>query len=212
MNSIVSILRLESCSDGVRNQDETGVDCGGSCRPCPTCGDGLWNQDETAVDCGGGCRPCVKGGLFGRIFAPAEVKAGEEFVLTLEVKSVGGVFDGVDSTLSLTSYVQTIKPLRQEVGTLQDGDSRNVTWLVRVNESVIGGEYPIEVSIYSSVSTLNVRDVLKVREFSFAREFREGVFAFMENSLNVVSRNPAFVALPVAILFGLAYIYYRFRR
>jgi hypothetical protein len=25
-----------SCSDGVQNQDETGVDCGGACPACPT--------------------------------------------------------------------------------------------------------------------------------------------------------------------------------
>jgi hypothetical protein len=27
--------RAGTCSDGVRNQEETGVDCGGSCSPCP---------------------------------------------------------------------------------------------------------------------------------------------------------------------------------
>ena len=26
----------ESCSDGIRNQDETGIDCGGKCAPCNT--------------------------------------------------------------------------------------------------------------------------------------------------------------------------------
>jgi Tol biopolymer transport system component len=50
-----------TCSDGVQNQDETGLDCGGSiCGPCPTCSDGVKNQDETGVDCGGSrCAPCL---------------------------------------------------------------------------------------------------------------------------------------------------------
>ncbi|MBN1275589.1 right-handed parallel beta-helix repeat-containing protein [Candidatus Woesearchaeota archaeon] len=26
----------ENCTDGVQNQDETGIDCGGSCEPCPS--------------------------------------------------------------------------------------------------------------------------------------------------------------------------------
>lgn len=51
-----------SCSDGVQNGDETGVDCGGSCAPCVSCNDGIQNGDETGVDCGGSCAPCNTGG------------------------------------------------------------------------------------------------------------------------------------------------------
>jgi hypothetical protein len=70
-----------TCTDGVRNGDETDVDCGGSCASCallrccwnhsctsgwcvsgacrvPTCSDGVHNGDETDVDCGGSCPPC----------------------------------------------------------------------------------------------------------------------------------------------------------
>ena len=51
----------ESCSDGVLNQDETDVDCGGVCPACPTCTDGIQNQDETDVDCGGTWCPVCPG-------------------------------------------------------------------------------------------------------------------------------------------------------
>jgi len=46
-----------SCADGVQNQDESGVDCGGPCASAcpPTCYDGIQNQGEAAVDCGGPC-------------------------------------------------------------------------------------------------------------------------------------------------------------
>lgn len=51
-----------SCSDGIKNGTETGIDCGGSnCPPCPvaaTCTDGIKNQNETGVDCGGVCPVC----------------------------------------------------------------------------------------------------------------------------------------------------------
>jgi cysteine-rich repeat protein len=47
-----------TCSDGIQNQAETGIDCGGPCAPCPTCSDGIQNQGETGVDCGGPCTPC----------------------------------------------------------------------------------------------------------------------------------------------------------
>jgi hypothetical protein len=46
------------CFDGVKNQDEDNVDCGGVCAPCPTCSDGNKNQNETGIDCGGTCEPC----------------------------------------------------------------------------------------------------------------------------------------------------------
>ena len=53
-----------SCTDGIRNGNETGVDCGGpDCSPCmtaPTCSDGIQNGNETGVDCGGpDCAPCM---------------------------------------------------------------------------------------------------------------------------------------------------------
>jgi hypothetical protein len=52
-----------TCDDGVQNGDETDVDCGGSnCPACPTCDDGIQNGDETGVDCGGSCAPCGGGG------------------------------------------------------------------------------------------------------------------------------------------------------
>ncbi len=53
---------LETCEDGILNQDEIGVDCGGSCPPCETCSDGKKNQDETDIDCGGSsCGKCNNG-------------------------------------------------------------------------------------------------------------------------------------------------------
>ena len=56
----------ETCNDGIMNNGETGVDCGGpNCQPCmdavdpPTCSDGIQNGNETGVDCGGSCgTPC----------------------------------------------------------------------------------------------------------------------------------------------------------
>lgn len=50
-----------SCTDGIQNGDETGIDCGGGCDACPTCTDGIQNGDETGVDCGGSCTACAEG-------------------------------------------------------------------------------------------------------------------------------------------------------
>ncbi len=78
-----------SCTDGVKNGDETDVDCGGSCPtkcaldkvcvvngdcisnicdaitrcalPAPTCSDKIKNGGESDVDCGGTCPQCAVG-------------------------------------------------------------------------------------------------------------------------------------------------------
>lgn len=51
-----------TCTDGIQNGDETGVDCGGDCAACPTCDDGIQNGEETGVDCGGpDCDACPVG-------------------------------------------------------------------------------------------------------------------------------------------------------
>lgn len=47
-----------SCVDGILNGNETGIDCGGDCIPCSTCVDGIQNGNETGVDCGGDCPSC----------------------------------------------------------------------------------------------------------------------------------------------------------
>ncbi len=56
-----------TCTDGIQNQDETGVDCGGTtCPACPSCNDGIQNQDETGIDCGGSicvACPCLDNAL-----------------------------------------------------------------------------------------------------------------------------------------------------
>lgn len=47
-----------TCYDKIKNNGEYGVDCGGPCDPCPSCFDGIMNDGETGVDCGGPCDPC----------------------------------------------------------------------------------------------------------------------------------------------------------
>lgn len=50
-----------TCFDGIQNQGEEGIDCGGPCPPCEevTCNDGKRNGDEEGIDCGGSfCPPC----------------------------------------------------------------------------------------------------------------------------------------------------------
>ncbi len=47
-----------TCTDGIQNGNETGVDCGGDCEACVSCIDGIQNGNETGIDCGGDCPDC----------------------------------------------------------------------------------------------------------------------------------------------------------
>ncbi|MBI5392471.1 hypothetical protein HZA96_01255 [Candidatus Woesearchaeota archaeon] len=48
-----------NCNDGVKNQNEQNVDCGGICPlKCANCNDFKLNQNELFVDCGGICPAC----------------------------------------------------------------------------------------------------------------------------------------------------------
>jgi hypothetical protein len=57
----LSYYGATSCSDGVLNADETGVDCGGAvCSACApsepeNCSSGVQDGDELGLDCGGSC-------------------------------------------------------------------------------------------------------------------------------------------------------------
>ncbi len=55
----ISCYTPGTCSDGVQNQDETGIDCGGTyCYPC-SCFNGIQDPGEDGVDCGAVCgTPC----------------------------------------------------------------------------------------------------------------------------------------------------------
>ncbi len=57
-NSILTLSACATCSDGIQNQGETGIDCGGPCPACASCSDGIKNQGETGIDCGGPCPAC----------------------------------------------------------------------------------------------------------------------------------------------------------
>lgn len=50
----------ENCYDGVQNNAEAGIDCGGPCPACDPCENNFPDFDlgETWVDCGGECGPC----------------------------------------------------------------------------------------------------------------------------------------------------------
>lgn len=55
--------KYPTCEDNLLNCHDGGcevlVDCGGPCKACETCSDGIKNQNEEEIDCGGNCPRCI---------------------------------------------------------------------------------------------------------------------------------------------------------
>ncbi|MDP3027590.1 MAG: hypothetical protein Q8N63_07840 [Nanoarchaeota archaeon] len=55
--------KFPTCFDKIKNCHTDGcevlTDCGGPCESCPTCSDGIKNQNEEDIDCGGSCPLCI---------------------------------------------------------------------------------------------------------------------------------------------------------
>ena len=101
----VGIPVIPTCTDGIKNGTETGVDCGGSCpNACvlpPTCTDGIMNGTETGIDCGGSCpNACVIPQCGNNIIETGEVCDGTS-LNGATCNSVNPVFTG--GTLSCSS-------------------------------------------------------------------------------------------------------------
>ncbi len=55
-----ALIQCPSCTNGVQDGAETGIDCGGpTCPACPNCYNGIQDGSETGIDCGPACpEPC----------------------------------------------------------------------------------------------------------------------------------------------------------
>lgn len=95
-----------TCTDGIQNGDETGVDCGGSCAACPTCTDGIQNGEETGVDCGGPDCPACYVGLQDTKWQSSGSNVAPLLVAVFNTDSIYAEFHG-DNTYLVEQYDMT---------------------------------------------------------------------------------------------------------
>lgn len=108
---IISCGEDESCTDGIMNGDETGIDCGGSeCEPCATCTDGILNGNESDIDCGGDCPACIT--------TVAEDKA-----------QIQKTFDDLLMCTSDFKNSRAVQILFRDFLNMSDGEAMNEDWL-----------------------------------------------------------------------------------
>lgn len=113
-----------SCGNGIQDNDEIGIDCGGNnCPPCnSTCTNGVQDGDETGVDCGGAnCLPCNSpcsgvGVFIGDVTLSSQVQIDsfgsfnyKSIVGNLEIGK--GIFDYVHPSMSNESDIYDLESL-----------------------------------------------------------------------------------------------------
>lgn len=56
----ISETLTTTCDNGIIDIGEEGLDCGGSCKPCPqdACKNSIKDAEEENIDCGGPCKSC----------------------------------------------------------------------------------------------------------------------------------------------------------
>lgn len=156
---VCSVAPEPTCSDNIRNQGETGIDCGGPCDDCgQTCDNGLKDGDETGVDCGGSCpNACPTSGgncpITGRYatFATAnanDVRAiaamiselNDPQVNALVTKVIANQDEAMELITALHSNPQAARIMNSLISTYQDA-STNGTRLDKAAVSVELVEY-----------------------------------------------------------------------
>jgi hypothetical protein len=88
-----------TCVDGIQNGNETGIDCGGDCRPC-SCFNGIKDEEEECIDCGGACFPCRE--ITGRFVEPVYFTINR--YLNMVYGTGNGEPYGTEKALTFTFY------------------------------------------------------------------------------------------------------------
>ncbi len=108
--TIMAGLTLESCSSDDDGIDEHAV--------TPTCTDGLQNGQETGIDCGGSCTPCETG-----TENPEEIENPDTYVFEREGESTVD-FNGQTTRLKMGSeFISALGDNTNTVGAVA-GDVR----------------------------------------------------------------------------------------
>ena len=143
------------CANEVRDGDEDGIDCGGSCEPCVSCYNGLLDGDEDGIDCGGSC-PFVCGNCKPLIYQGAhEDKIDVVFVPDSSYKGDRGLFkEHIDQIIN-GSYKQSV-PIRDNLNKFNFYYIEEESW---TNWSAWGHYLPeslkTECSFYDAVAIIH---------------------------------------------------------
>jgi hypothetical protein len=141
------VTSAPTCTDGVKNGQETGIDCGGpSCAPCvsfPTCTDGIKNGQETGIDCGGPtCSPCSNGLLVGYYFENSNDGWSMNGPNAYNCNSCGA-FEGVGNLVLQNNNSIATSPI---IPSIQNYNSMRIEFAFKTQGMEIGKYFELQFS------------------------------------------------------------------
>ena len=153
-----------TCADGIRNQDESDIDCGGACSPCevggscqfgtdcesvvcagtcqsPTCSDGVANNGEMFADCDGPCDPC----------GPCD---GVTSIPRAECDALVDLYQSTDGPtwFSSTRWLETLEPCSWFGVSCVEGHVRGIN----LPYNRMTGPIPASISNLAQLTSLNL--------------------------------------------------------
>jgi hypothetical protein len=192
----------DACANGVKDEGEEGVDCGGACKPCPT--------------------PQLKLNVESREF----IQPGESFTLKARVEVYNA--DSTRLTFNLSSPPSfTVKPSEiMVIAPIKAGASKEVSWNVKVPEDSLDEENELALSLsdekgaVTQVQTkirvlrpveVKIAENVKV-EIPRVEVIQERMFNMMSSIFKASYGSMVFWLAMLLVLFGLAYVYYAVSR
>ncbi|MFH1403374.1 MAG: hypothetical protein ABIH11_03810 [Candidatus Altiarchaeota archaeon] len=191
--------------------------------PEPNCFDGVKNQEEEWVDCGGPCDECGRPEVHVELGNPLESGKGESVKVGVNVSSNESGLYNVKLLLP-DGFEADIKSM--EVQLTQGGESE-LEFNIWVSEGVEVGDYVLKADVldYRSLyaggnqSNISVRDYIvistpfiSIRMPRSLGELQEKAFNFLHNKSRIIYSSRWFWALMLLLLAGLAYIYHMYER
>ena len=191
----------------------------------PACSDGIRNQGETGVDCGGPCPPCKSFNVTLDLRSRSSVEPGEFFTLAVTVAADARV-RGLNVSIQAPEGF-FIGPAQSAIVDLDDRAEKVVSWNVSVSDRLRGGSYDLSVTVsdsrgefrYGVPSRLAVVEPIRIPlplvktvvELPSPRVVQDKTFSMVNSFFVVVYSEKTLVLAALVLLSGAAYLYYSAR-
>ena len=182
-----------------------------------SCYDGLRNQGEEGVDCGGPCMPCaVNHTITFNASLPDSINAGDLFVLYVNARAGGSELTNVSARLTLPDDFDVVNgsTYAKRIGV---NKTHLFSWSIKSNRSLPEGNYTAVVEFKSNEIQQNLTSSLRVKHIDEApltrvvNEVQSTVYGFVERVYETVVSEPSMWILLSFSLLLIIYAYHRIR-
>ena len=130
------VIEIETCNDGIKNQGEEGIDCGGPCNPCQTTTISSYSSIFKRLECS--------------FPNDITINKNEQKTFSINTKNVGNV-DLYNIKLNILGINSSWFYVMDEFNKINENSNATFRFSLKPKKE---GEYKITLTIYDSSSTL----------------------------------------------------------